>query len=86
MQGKRLVFLVGYGSTEVRTANCTIIAQILHFSDCFQGQFGELPLLSVIFNRKLGDSYAIRSKRASERAMFVLLSEIVGLRTFLDMI
>ena len=38
-----------------------IIAQTLHFSYCFQEQFCKLPLLNVIFNRKLGDYYAIRS-------------------------
>ena len=43
------------------TANCIIIAQILHFPLSFQGQFCKLPLLRVVFNRKLGDYYAIRS-------------------------
>jgi hypothetical protein len=42
------------------TANCIIIAQILHFSLFFQGQFCKLPLIRVIFNRNLGDYYAIR--------------------------
>ncbi len=46
------------------TANCIIIAQNLHFSDCFRGQFCKLPLLRVIFNRKLGDYYAIRSSQS----------------------
>jgi hypothetical protein len=43
------------------TANCIIIAQTLHVSYCFQGQFCKLPPLRVIFNGKLGDYYAIRS-------------------------
>ena len=45
----------------MHTANCIINAQILHLSDCSQGQFCKLPLLRVIFNRKLGDYDAIRS-------------------------
>ena len=39
-----------------------IIAQILHISDCFQGQFCKLPLPRVIFNQKLGDYSAINSQ------------------------
>ena len=42
------------------TANCIIIAQNLHFSYYFQGHFCKLPLLRVIFNRKLDDYCAIR--------------------------
>ena len=38
--------LVRYFTTS--TANCIIIAQILHFSYCFQGQFCKLPLLRAI--------------------------------------
>jgi hypothetical protein len=48
---------------DLATANCIIIAQILQYSYCFQGQFCKLSLLRVIFNGKLGDYYAIRSKR-----------------------
>jgi|EP01046_Picozoa_sp_COSAG06_P023177 hypothetical protein len=41
-----------------------IVAQMLRFSYCFQGQFCKWPLLRVIFNRNLGDYYAIRSTSA----------------------
>ena len=50
------------------TANCIIIAQTLHVSYCFQGQLCTSPLLKVIFNRKLGDYYAIRTGSSSRRA------------------
>jgi hypothetical protein len=43
-----------------------IIAQILHLFLLFQGQFCKLPLLRVIFNRKVGEvCYAIRSMTPS---------------------
>ena len=45
------------------TANCIIIAQILHFSYCFQEQFCKLPLLREILNGNLGNYSAIRSMR-----------------------
>jgi hypothetical protein len=38
-----------------------MIARNFDFSIVFQGRFCRLPLLRVIFNRKLGDYYAIRS-------------------------
>jgi hypothetical protein len=40
----------------------------VHFSDCFYGQFCELSLLRVVFNRKLGDYYAIRSSKSLSAA------------------
>ena len=36
--------------------------KLFHFSYCFQGDFCKLPLLRVIFNRKLSDYCAILSK------------------------
>eukprot|EP01046_Picozoa_sp_COSAG06_P032634 COSAG06_NODE_3276_length_5572_cov_1.961637_3_plen_162_part_00 len=37
------------------TANCIIIAQILHFSHCLEGNaFCELPLLGVVFQSETG--------------------------------
>ena len=48
------------------TANCIIIAQILHFSLLFLGAVLKSPLIRVIFNRKLGDYHAIRSSSSWE--------------------
>ena len=46
---------------KLHAANCIMTAPNLHFSYCFQGKFCKSPLLRVIFNRKLGNCYAIRS-------------------------
>jgi hypothetical protein len=38
--------------SSLRTANCIMIAQILHFPHRFRGQFCQLPPLRVTFSRK----------------------------------
>jgi hypothetical protein len=45
------------------TANCIIIAIIIHLSCCFQGQLCKIaPAQSHFRYRKMGDHYAIRSR------------------------
>ena len=46
-------------ATKATTANCIMnnAQNLLHFSYCFRGRFCNLPLLRVIFDRKLGDSH-----------------------------